>query len=404
MSWERLYQILQPETSGGAARAFRVAHHMMVVIGIAIMLADTVAAWRQAHNRILDGGFQIVCAFFIAEYAARLGAASAAPGAHRRSWQARLTWMVSAGGLFDLLGALPGVLDIAFNPKYASLYGFVWVFKLVRYSPGLASLQRVISRARHALLSVLLAFGIVLLAAASLAYLLERNAQPELFASIPQALWWAIVTLTTTGYGDVTPVTAAGRILAGVVMVAGILVFALWAGILASGYAEELRRREFLRTWDLVAKVPFFKNVGAAVIADVARLLRARDYPTRAVIVRRGERGDCMYFIASGEVEVRLRPGTVRLGPGEFFGEIALLTGGPRNATIVAAQPCTLLTLDIVDFRQLLGHQPELARVVGEEAERRLAAGRAAPPPATIETIPTTRQPSASTADPANGS
>ena len=284
--------------------------------------------------------------------------------------------MVSGSGLFDLLGALPGVLDVTLNPKYASLYGFVWAFKPIRYSAGLASLQRVISRARHALLSVLLAFGIVLLAAASLAYLLERNAQPELFGSIPQALWWAIVTLTTTGYGDVTPITPAGRVLAGVVMVSGILVFALWAGILASGYAEELRRREFLRTWDLVAKVPFFNNVGASAIADVARLLRPRDYPARAVIVRRGERGDCMYFIASGEVEVRLRPATVRLGPGEFFGEIALLTGGPRNATIVATQPCTLLTLDIVDFRQLLGHQPELARVVSEEAERRLAAAR----------------------------
>lgn len=220
---------------------------------------------------------------------------------------------------------------------------------------------------------MLLAFGIVLLAAASLAYLLERDAQPELFGSIPQSLWWAIVTLTTTGYGDVTPVTPAGRILAGFVMVSGILVFALWAGILASGYADELRRREFLRTWDLVAKVPFFKNVGASVIADVARLLRARDYPARAVIVRRGERGDCMYFIASGEVEVRLRPETVRLGPGEFFGEIALLTGGPRNATIVAVEPSTLLTLDIVDFRQLLGRQAELARIVNEEAERRRA-------------------------------
>ena len=376
MSWRRLYQILQPETAGTAARAFRIAHHAMVVLGIAIMLADTVAAWREAHYRILDAGFQIVCAFFIAEYVVRLGAAAAAPAAHRRGWQARLAWMVSGSGLFDLLGALPGVLDVTLNPKYASLYGFVWAFKPIRYSAGLASLQRVISRARHALLSVLLAFGIVLLAAASLAYLLERNAQPELFGSIPQALWWAIVTLTTTGYGDVTPITPAGRVLAGVVMVSGILVFALWAGILASGYAEELRRREFLRTWDLVAKVPFFNNVGASAIADVARLLRPRDYPARAVIVRRGERGDCMYFIASGEVEVRLRPATVRLGPGEFFGEIALLTGGPRNATIVATQPCTLLTLDIVDFRQLLGHQPELARVVSEEAERRLAAAR----------------------------
>jgi voltage-gated potassium channel len=372
MSWERLYRNLQPETSSTTARAFRSAHHTMVAAGIAIMLADTVKTWRQAHHQVLDVGFQIACAFFFAEYLLRLAAAPGAPAAYRWGWRARLSWAVSAGGVFDLLGALPGVLDIAFSPTYASLYGFIWVFKPVRYSPGLASLQRVISRARDALLSVLLGFGIVLLAAASLAYLLERDAQPELFGSIPLALWWAIVTLTTTGYGDVTPITPLGRILAGFVMVAGILVFALWAGILATGYAEELRRREFLRTWDLVAKVPFFNNVGASIIADVARLLRPRDYPARAVIMRRGEPGDCMYFIASGEVEVRLRPGTVRLGAGEFVGEIALLTGEPRNATIVAVEPCTLLTLDVVDFRQLLGRQPDLARVVSEEAERRL--------------------------------
>jgi voltage-gated potassium channel len=378
MSRERLYRVLQPESEGTAARVFRLVHHAMVTVGIAIMLADTVAAWREAYHRLLDAGFQVACAFFFAEYVARLAVAPDAPAANRRGWRARLAWAMSTGGVFDLLGALPGVLDIAFNSKYASLYGFIWAFKPVRYSPGLVSLQRVISRARHALLSVLLGFGIVLLAAASLAYLLERHAQPELFGSIPQALWWAIVTLTTTGYGDVTPITPLGRILAGFVMVSGILVFALWAGILATGYAEELRRREFLRTWDLVAKVPFFHSVGASVIADVARLLRARDYPARAAIMRRGERGDCMYFIAAGEVEVRLPPATVRLGPGEFFGEIALLTGEPRNATVVAVQPCTLLTLDIVDFRQLLGRQPDLARVVSEEAERRLQSHPAA--------------------------
>ena len=274
-------------------------------------------------------------------------------------------------GVCDLVGILPAALAIVFGPDFGSLFGFVWAFKLVRYAPGLALLQRVISDARRALLSVLLAFCLVLLCAASLAYLIERGAQPQVFGSIPAALWWAIVTLTTTGYGDVTPLTPLGRMLAGMVMVSGILVFALWAGILATGFAEEVRRREFLRTWDLVAKVPFFRDVGAAVIADVARLLRPRDYPAGAVIVRRGAPGDCMYFVVSGEVEVQVRPEAVILGPGEFFGEVALLTGGPRNATIVAARQCTLLILDIVDFRELLGRQPDLAQVIHEEAERR---------------------------------
>jgi voltage-gated potassium channel len=373
MSCKRLYQLLHPQTPETAARVFRGVHHAMVAAGIAIMLADTVASWRQTWAGILDPAFQIVCGFFFAEYVLRLSAAPGAPGAeHRSRWRSCLAWAASIGGICDLLGALPGVLDIVFSPAYASLLGFVWVFKLVRYAPGLTSLQRVISDARHALLSVLLGFCIVLLLAASLAYLLERRVQPEVFGSIPAALWWAIVTLTTTGYRDVIPQTAPGRVLAGTVMVSGIIVFALWAGILATGFAEETRRREFLRTWDLVAKVPFFHDVGASTIADVAGLLRPRDYPPGAVIMRRGERGDCMYFIAMGEVEVRLLPEPVHLKPGDFFGELALVTGGPRNATIVALRQCTLLSLDIVDFRELIGRQPDLARIINEEAERRL--------------------------------
>jgi voltage-gated potassium channel len=372
MDEERLYRILHPETRELPARIFRLVHHAMVTAGIAIMLAETVVSWREVYGAALDAGFQLVCAFFFVEYVLRLIASPGAPGAaHRGRWRSRLAWATSLDGVIDLLGALPGIIDIVFDPPHASLLGFVWVFKLVRYSPGLVSLERVISDARQALLSVLLGFGIVLLLAASLVYLLERSSQPDDFGSIPAALWWAVVTMTTTGYGDVVPHTVLGRMLAGIVMISGIAVFALWAGILASGYTEETRRREFLRTWDLVAKVPFFHNVGAAVIADVARLLRPRDYPAGAVIMRRGERGDCMYFVASGRLEIRGRQQSISYEPGDFFGEVALLTGAPRNATIVAVSQCTLLRLDIVDFRQLLGRQPELARIIGDAAELR---------------------------------
>src|SRR5438128_1601259 len=140
MDAEHLYRTLHPETRDAAARAFRSVHHAMVAAGIGIMLADTVVPWREAYGDVLDAGFQIVCAFFFAEYLLRLWAAPGAPGAaHRGSWQSRLAWATSLGGTFDFLGALPGVLDVVFNPHYASLFGFIWVFKLVRYSPGLAS-------------------------------------------------------------------------------------------------------------------------------------------------------------------------------------------------------------------------------------------------------------------------
>src|SRR5437764_3617709 len=344
MNLRLLHGIFDPDNRDPEARIFRTVHHTMVAIGIATMLAETVAPLEAEYGPALDLGFYVASAFFLAEYVLRLIAAPAAPvGEHCGPLRARLLWAVSLGGLFDLVCALPAIVALRQGPL-VGLFGFVWAFKYVRYSPGLASLGRVVRNARQALLSVLLGFAIVLLTAASIAYLFERHANPDAFGSIPAALWWAIVTMTTTGYGDVVPHTMAGRILAGVVMTSGILVFALWAGILATGYAEEMKRREFLRTWELVAKVPFFHDIGASLIAEVARRLRPRVFPAGAAIMRRGQAGDCMYFIIDGEAEVQLPSQRVYLGPGQFFGEVALLTGAPRNATVIGAQACTLLS------------------------------------------------------------
>ena len=380
MDRRALYALLRPDSAAGGARMFRAVHHLMVAAGIAITLSTTVAPLVEVYGRALAIGFYVVAAFFLAEYVLRLIAAPEAPGGqHRIPLEAQLAWATSLGGVFDLVSAFPGLLALMYGPG-ASVFGFIWAFKYVRYSPGLASLGRVISNARQALLSVLLGFLIVLLSAASIAYLLERHAHPEhpeAFASIPAALWWGIVTMTTTGYGDIVPHTIAGRALSGIVMVGGILIFALWTGIVVNGYAEELRRREFLRTWELVAKVPFFHDIGASLIAEVARLLRPRDFPAGAVIMRRGEAGDCMYFVVEGEYEVQLQTGPIRLGDGNFFGELALLTGEPRNATVVATRPCVTLALDIVDFHELLARQPELARVIREEARKRLGGNMA---------------------------
>ena len=372
MDREHLYDMLAPNGAGTTTRLFRATHHTLVALGTGIVLADTMPVLRQTYGGWFTALFCLVAACFAIEYMVRLTVAPAAPGAqHRPPAQVRLAWAFSVGGIIDLLGAAAGLVGLMLGSGDALLFGLVWLFKLVSYAPGLVSLGYVVSRTRRALLSLLLGFSIVLIAASSLAFLFEHNAQPQRFGSIPAALWWAIVTVTTTGYGDVVPATLAGRVLAGLVMIGGILVLALSAGILASGYADEMRRHAFLNTWRIVAKLPFFQQVGAAIIADVAHLLRPRDYPPGAVICRRGEPGDCMYFIASGAVEIQLNPTPLRLGSEEFFGEVALLTGAPRNATIVAAEPCTLLRLDIADFHALMAHQPELARVIRQEAERR---------------------------------
>ena len=374
---ERVHEILRPDAPAPSARLYRGVHHAMAAAGIGVMLADTVPSWQRAHDALFDNAFRLISLFFLAEFAARVIIAPLAAG-HRPAWRARLAFVASPGGVFDLLGALPSVLILVFDTPDAILCGIVWVFKFVRYTPGLAGLQRVVSHAREPLVSLLLGFAVVLLSSASLEYLFERATQPNRFNSIPAALWWAIETLTTTGYGDSVPNTLAGRVLAGAVMICGIMVLALTAGVLATGFAEEMRRFAFLRTWNIVAKVPFFQGIGAEIIAEVAWLLRPRNYPAGTVVVRRGERGDCMYFVATGEVEIRVSPRPLRLAAGDFFGEIALLTGAPRTATVIAAEPSTLLRLDIVEFRELIGRRPDLARVILDAATQRL--GTPAPP------------------------
>ena len=119
-------------------------------------------------------------------------------------------------------------------------------------------------------------------------------------------------------------------------MVSGIGLFALWAGILASGFSQELRRRDFLESWDLVVRLPLFRNLGAPALAEIARLLKVQNCPADTAIVRQGQPGDSMFFIADGEVEVRTASARIRLRAGQFFGEMALISGEPRNASVVA--------------------------------------------------------------------
>ena len=172
-----------------------------------------------------------------------------------------------------------------------------------------------------------------------------------------------------------------GRLIAGLVMICGLGVFGLWAGILANGFADEHRRRNFVQNWELITRVPFLQNLDPPAVITLTRMLRRIDLAPRIVVVRRGRPGDCMYFIASGEVEVEIEPRPIRLGPGSFFGEIALLKDTNRTATVTTAAASTLLVLEVSDFRDFMAHHPELAKTIAEEGMRRAAAIAGGPQP-----------------------
>jgi voltage-gated potassium channel len=134
------------------------------------------------------------------------------------------------------------------------------------------------------------------------------------------------------------------------------------------------RLDDFVVTGETVARVPLFAALDAERIATIARLLRREIVPPRSVVVRRGEPADAMYFIVSGELEVDVTPTPRRMGPGQFFGEIALLRDTVRTATVATVGECELLSLDVADFRRLLESHPDVKASIVRVAEQRLAA------------------------------
>jgi voltage-gated potassium channel len=373
LTLEKLAEALDTTPEGPWARPVRIAHEAAVAIGVAAIVLSTQPGIGASWARALAIVVWVLAVVFAIEYVLRLAIAPWAHWAHNdEPWLARWHWATNFGGIVDLAGALPLVELLAgVAPATAQLFGAFWLFKLVPYAPGLDLLGRVLRNARRMLLGLLLGFTMVLVVAATLAYVLEGETQPATFGSIPRALWWAVSTLTTVGYGDAVPVTALGRLLAGAVMLCGIGICAVWTAILVTGFSHEMRRSEFLRTWELVAQVPFFRGLGAPRIAEVAQLLRPRDCAAGEIIVRRGQPGDCMYFIASGEVTIDLKPQPRLMAAGDFFGEMALITGEPRNATVMAKTSCELLHLDLADFRHLEARHPEVAQLIDAEAKRR---------------------------------
>jgi voltage-gated potassium channel len=176
------------------------------------------------------------------------------------------------------------------------------------------------------------------------------------------------------GYGDVVPVTPLGKLFTGVVMLCGLIFFALPVAIIATGFLSEIRRRDFIVNYGMVARVPVFAGLDGAALAELVALLKARRIPRDTIIIRKGDEGDSMYFIASGDVEVVLPKRSVRLGVGDFFGEVAVLGRVRRTATVIARSTCELLMLDAAEVIKFMEQNPRVATVLSAAAAARQVA------------------------------
>ena len=374
----RTYQLLEQGPVGdGPSRWVDRFLVVLILVNLVAVALESLPDLETAYAPIFDAIEAFSLVVFTIEYFLRLwSAVEHGPYRHLRHMRARMKYALSPAGIIDLVAVLPFWLAL-FVPdalRVILVFRIVRFLKIARYSPAMRSLLEVLYRERRALVgSFTILLGTALVAAA-LMYLAERHVQPDKLGTIPDAMWWAIVTLSTIGYGDVVPVTPLGKLVAIISVFLGMIMIALPVGIIATAFAEQIHRREFIVTWGMIARVPLFAELDASEIADVMQLLRARVAQADEVIVRAGDAAHSMYFIADGEVEIIIkgRKEPLRLGVGQFFGEVAVLRRARRSATAVALTRTSLLVLAAQDLHALMQRDTRIAARIKDVVEKRV--------------------------------
>ena len=217
---------------------------IIAAVGAAIVETEpTIAAGREGAFRDLEIAFGLL---FLLEYLARLWVADMNPLYAGSRWP-RLRFMVSLPAIIDILSIIPALLAVAGGAtlalRFVRFFRILRLAKLGRFSNAWSDIAEAVHSRREELFIAFSLAGFILLIASTLMFLAENEAQPDKFGSIPRTMWWAIVTMTTVGYGDTFPITPAGKFLSGLVSIAAIGLIALPTGILAAAMSDVMQRR-----------------------------------------------------------------------------------------------------------------------------------------------------------------
>ena len=374
----RVYQVLEQGPVGDRLGA---AVDRLLVVLIVVNLVAVALESVPEYQHPLCARFALIEYFslvvFTVEYGLRLWCAvEHGPHRHLAAMRARLKYALSPAGLVDLVAVLPFWFAHRAARRPALPPGVPHRALLqdrALFAGDALAARRALPRAARAVRLPGDRIGSALVAA-SLMHLAEGKVQPDKLGTIPDALWWAIVTIGTIGYGDVVPITALGKLIATGTIFAGLIMVALPVGIIATAFAEQIHRRDFIVTWGMISRVPLFAELDAAEISDIMELLRAQVAEPGEVIVREGDPAHSMYFIAAGEVEIVLKgkKEPIRLGVGQFFGEVAVLRRSRRSATATALTRTNLLVLDAHDLHALMQRDLRIATRIKDVVDKRV--------------------------------
>lgn len=374
-SWRKtIFEVIEsPHPDDSRARLFDRLIIGLILLNVAAFVAGTVPAIARRHGAWLETFEVISVAIFTVEYGLRLWTAVEMPFFSRLApWKARLQFACRGAQIIDLLAILPFYLSfvLPLDLRILRVLRLLRFFKLSRYSPALHTLARVLYTERRALTAAVLLLMAAVLFASTGIYYLEGREQPDKFGSVPEAAWWAIATLTTVGYGDVTPITALGKLFGGLVMVCGLCVLALPVAIISAGFAQEVGRRDFVVTWSLMSRIPMLAELDASQVAEIIPLLHANNLPPHVEVIAQGSPGEAVYFVASGSVRRRGAASEAEYATGDVFGIAATLAHDRHAAAFVTQSRARLLKLYREDLARIAATNPALAARIRAAAVR----------------------------------
>jgi voltage-gated potassium channel len=242
---ERLATVFEDEEPRSAfTRLFNLALALLIIANVSCVVLESVESIRQHFAFAFDTFERVATAIFAVEYVLRVWTSIdfRERSYHDPLW-GRLRYMRSFFALVDLVAVLPAIIGFfgAADFRVLRLLRLLRMLKLVRHSTTFGLLFAVLREEVQSIAALIFVLLLTVTIAGSLMYMIEGEAQPEVFTSIPVAMWWAIETLTTVGYGDIVPVTVAGRVLGGLVTIIGIGTLALFSGLITVGFLEQLR-------------------------------------------------------------------------------------------------------------------------------------------------------------------
>ena len=248
---QRILEILESGQRGD--RTSLVCDTLIALLVVINIIAVTLESVSDFSVKYADQFFAIECfsvVIFSIEYLTRLWASAAKNAAEDKIFgSSRLGYMLSFSGVIDLVSILPFYLQALFpglDLRVLRTLRLLRIFKLSNYNTAIEDLFSAVYEERKSFVAALYLFVIAFVLTSSLIYYAENDVQPEKFASIPDAMYWSLITLTTVGYGDVSPVTWMGKVISVATALMGVSVVALLTGILANAFSNQIARRKLI--------------------------------------------------------------------------------------------------------------------------------------------------------------